>query len=80
MILVSVGGVVESCGGFCCVPGPLQTVQRTKFWRVILALQASEAVHLGVDNLNVVRHVVACWMVVAVPALLSCRMMVILSC
>ena len=26
-------------------------------WRVILALQSSDAVHLGVDNLGVVRHV-----------------------
>ena len=27
------------------------------FGRVILALQCSSAVHLGVDNFNVVRHV-----------------------
>ena len=26
-------------------------------WSVILALQCSDAVHLGVDNLGVVRHV-----------------------
>ena len=26
-------------------------------WGVILALQSSRAVHLGVDNLGVVRHV-----------------------
>ena len=37
--------------------GPLQTVQRAEFWGVVLALQATNAVHLGVDNLNVVRHV-----------------------
>ena len=37
--------------------GPLQTVHRAQFWGVILALQASAAVHLGVDNLNVVRPV-----------------------
>ena len=43
--------------GFCSVPGPLQTVQRAELWGVILALQASRGVHLGVDNLNVVRHV-----------------------
>ena len=43
-----------SCGGFCSVPDPLQTVQRAEFWGAILALQASGAVHLGVDNLNVV--------------------------
>ena len=28
-----------------------------EMWRVILALQSSGAVHLGVDNLGVVRHV-----------------------
>ena len=37
--------------------GPLQTVQRAEFWEVVLALQATDAVHLGVNNLNVVRHV-----------------------
>ena len=36
---------------------PLQTVQRAELWGVILALQASDGVHLGVDNLGVVRHV-----------------------
>ena len=51
------GGEGLSCRGFCSVPGPLQTVQRAQLWEVILALQASEAVHFGVDNLNVVRHV-----------------------
>ena len=45
------------CRGFCSVPGPLQTVQRAEMWGVILALQTSRAVHLGVDNLCVVRHV-----------------------
>ena len=43
--------------GFSSLPGPLQTVQRAEFWGVVLALQATNAVHLGVDNLNVVRHV-----------------------
>ena len=43
-----------SCSGFCSVPGPLQSVQRAEMWSVILALQSSGAVHLGVDNL---RHV-----------------------
>ena len=38
-------------------PGSLQTVQRAEMWGVILALQSSDAVHLGVDNLVVVRHV-----------------------
>ena len=39
---------------FLCL---LQTVQRAELWRVILALQAADGVHLGVDNLGVVRHV-----------------------
>ena len=47
----------QSCKGFCSVPGPLQSVQRAEMWGVILALQSSGAVHLGVDNLSVVRHV-----------------------
>ena len=51
------GGEVSSCRGFCSVPGPLQSVQRAEMWGVILALQSSGAVHLGVDNLGVVRHV-----------------------
>ena len=45
------------CRGFYSVPGPLQSVQRAEMWGVILALQTSRAVHLGVDNLGVVRHV-----------------------
>ena len=45
------------CRGFSSVLGPLQTVQRAEMWGVILALQTSRAVHLGVDNLGVVRHV-----------------------
>ena len=50
-------GEVHSCRGFCSVPGPLQSVQRAEMWGVILALQSSGAVHLGVDILGVVRHV-----------------------
>ena len=50
-------GLLLRCRGYCSVPGPLQTVQRAELWGVILALQASCGVHLGVDNLNVVRHV-----------------------
>ena len=50
-------GNIPPCGGFCSVPGPLQSVQRAEMWGVILALQSSGAVHLGVDNLGVVRHV-----------------------
>ena len=46
---------VARCRGYCSVPGPLQSVQRAELWGVIIALQASCGVHLGVDNLNVVR-------------------------
>ena len=34
-------GGVQSCRGFCSVPGPLQFVQRAEIWGVILALQSS---------------------------------------
>ena len=47
----------ECCRGFRSVPGPLQSVQRAEMWGVIFALQTSRAVHLGVDNLGLVRHV-----------------------
>ena len=50
-------GVDHSCRAFVSVPGPLQTVQRAELWGVVLALQSVEAVHVGVDNLGVVRHV-----------------------
>ena len=50
-------GVVRSCRGFYSVPGPLQSIQRAEMWGVIWALQSSGAVHLGVDNHGVVRHV-----------------------
>ena len=46
------------CRGFSSVLGPLQTVQRAEMWGVILALQTSRAVHLGVDNLGVGRGIV----------------------
>ena len=49
--------VVSACRGFCSVLGLLQTVQRAELWGGILALQANDGVHLGVDNLDVVRHV-----------------------
>ena len=54
-----IGGdrAIRSCRGYCSVPGPLQTVQRAEFWRVILALHTAEGMHLCVDNLGVVRHV-----------------------
>ena len=50
-------GDFQSCRDFCSVPGPLQSVQRVEMWGVILSLQSSGALHLGVDNLCVVRHV-----------------------
>ena len=49
-------GVDHSCRACVSVPGPLQTVQRAELWEVILALQSDKAVHVGVDNLGVVRH------------------------
>ena len=55
--LIHPAGNFPSCRGFCSVPGPFQYVQRAELWGVILAVQSSGAVHLGVDNLNVVRHV-----------------------
>ena len=55
--LVHTVGVDHSCRAFVSVPGPLQTVQRAELWVVILALQSDKAVHVGVDNLGVVRHV-----------------------
>ena len=54
---VRADGPVPSCRSFCSVPGPLQSVQRAEVWGVILALQSSDAVHQGVDNLGVVRHI-----------------------
>ena len=51
------GVVVSACCGFCSVPGRLQSVQRAELWGVILALQANDGVHLGIDNLGVVRLV-----------------------
>ena len=49
--------VLSACRGFCSVPGPVQSARRAEFWGVILALQANDGVHLGVDNLGVARHV-----------------------
>ena len=52
--VVRLEGDLPCCRGFFSGPGPLQSVQ---LWGVILALQSSGAVHFGVDNLCVVRHV-----------------------
>ena len=69
-------GLAASCRGFCALPGPLQTVQRAELWEVILALQAADAVHLGVDYLNVVRMLVGCLMAFRPPVPWNLRMMV----
>ena len=50
-------GAGEACRLFCSFPGPLQTVQRAEILGVLVALQGYTRVHVGVDNLNVVRHV-----------------------
>ena len=50
-------GAGEACGLYCSFPGPLQTVQRAEIWGVLVALQGCIRMHVGVDNLNVVRHV-----------------------
>ena len=44
---------------FSGVLGPLQSVQRVEYWGVILALQAYSGIHVGIDNLNVLRGVAA---------------------
>ena len=56
-MLIGADDGFSPCGGFCSVPGPLQSVQRAEMWGVILALQSSDAVRVGVDNLGVVLHV-----------------------
>ena len=55
-MLEAVSGI-SSVRAFCSVLGPLQTVQRADLWEDIIAFQAGTAVHVGVDNLNVVLHV-----------------------
>ena len=47
----------EKCRMYCSIPGPLQSVQRAEIWGVWVALQGRTALHVGVDNLNVVSHV-----------------------
>ena len=48
----------ERCRMYCSVPGPLQSVQRAEIWGGggLIALQGQTALHVGVDNLNVVNH------------------------
>ena len=50
-------GAGEACGLYCSIPGPLQTVQRAEIWGVLVVLQGCIRTHVGVDNLNVVKHV-----------------------
>ena len=50
-------GGSERCRLFCSIPGPLQSVQRAEICGVLVALQGCAAMHIGVDNLNVVNHV-----------------------
>ena len=40
---------------FSGILGPIQSVQRAEYWGVILALQAYSGIHIGIDNLNVLR-------------------------
>ena len=44
---------------FSGIPGPIQSVQRAEYWGVILALQAYSGIHIGTDNMNVLRGVAA---------------------
>ena len=53
-------GPHEGCSHiFSGVPGPIQSVQRAEYWGVILALQAYSGIHIGIDNMNVLRGVAA---------------------
>ena len=45
---------------FSGVLGPIQSVQRAEYWVVILALQAYSGIHIGIDNLNVLRGFLLC--------------------
>ena len=42
---------------FSGILGPIQSVQRAEYWGVILALQAYSGIHIGIDNLNVLRNI-----------------------
>ena len=48
-------GAGEACRLYCSLPGSLQTVQRAEIWGVLAGLQGCTRMHVGVDNLNVVR-------------------------
>ena len=44
---------------FSGIIGHIQSVQRAEYWGVILALQAYSGIHIGIDNMNVLRGVAA---------------------
>ena len=44
---------------FSGVLGPIESAQRAEYWSVMLALQAYSGIHIGTDNLNVLRGVAA---------------------
>ena len=50
------------------MPGPRQTVQRAEICGVLLSLQGNVSTHVGVDNLNVLRHVSRWCMASCLPA------------
>ena len=44
---------------FSGIPDFIQSVQCAEFWGVILALQAYSGIHIGINNMNVLRGVAA---------------------
>ena len=48
---------MDSCRVSVLSRTPCRLFRETKIWEVILAMQALDAVHLGMDSLNIVRHV-----------------------
>ena len=57
MLLPLPDGGSETCRLCCSISGPLQSVQRAEIWGVLVAFQGRAAMHVGVDNLNVVNNV-----------------------
>ena len=58
---------------FSGIPGPIQSVQRAEYWGVILALQAYSGIHVGIDNLNVLRGVSAILLLAIIHSMLCLR-------
>ena len=51
-----IDGRFDGCAHICTsITGPLQSFQRAEYWGVTLALQAFFGIHVGIDNLNVLR-------------------------